>query len=182
VPYPEPMHSCRRESDLRYPECVEVEVRMGFLKRLLGLGPKPVDLKAILDRGCSHMQQGEFEKAIVDFTQLIECDPQLALAYPNRGYAYFATRQLDRAVADYNEAYRLDPKLVQAFSDKGLGTVKDPKLVDVVKDIKGAIFIDTFPGPEGHPVGVVIVDGAVQLIARDFEVPQSRGLGDEGRE
>jgi len=152
---------------------------MGFLKRLFGLGPKDPDLKAILDRGCSHRQQGEFDKAIADFTEAIECDPQLALAYPNRGYAYFATRQLDRAVADYNEAFRLDPKLVEAFSDIGLGTVKDPKLVEAVKNIKGAIFVGTFPGPEGNPVGVVIVDGALRLIAQDFELPRSREPGDE---
>jgi tetratricopeptide (TPR) repeat protein len=47
---------------------------------------------------------GDYDKAIADYTRLIEISPRLALAYYNRGYAYYKKGENAKAEADFKKA------------------------------------------------------------------------------
>lgn len=51
--------------------------------------------------------RGDYAGAIKLFTQAIQADPALALAYNSRGYAFLRSKQYTRAVADFDDALRL---------------------------------------------------------------------------
>jgi len=88
----------------------------------------------------------------------------LAFAYSSRAYAHFWTRNIDKALSDYTEASRLDPKILEAVSEAALSNAQDPKLVQAVMRIPGAVFIDTMITPEGDIVAVLLVNGEIQFL------------------
>jgi tetratricopeptide (TPR) repeat protein len=64
---------------------------------------------AFVGRGWGHHRNGDYDRAIADYTEAIRLDPGLALAYNNRGFAYSAKGDNDRAIADYDQAIKINP-------------------------------------------------------------------------
>jgi tetratricopeptide (TPR) repeat protein len=54
-------------------------------------------------------------RAIQDYTQAIELDPEDATAYSNRGLAYADSHDYARAIQDYDRAIELDPEDAAAY-------------------------------------------------------------------
>ena len=59
------------------------------------------------NRGLDYYNQGELNKAIVDYNTSIELDPQMAIAYSYRSFAYYKQGELEKSIADYNKAREL---------------------------------------------------------------------------
>jgi Flp pilus assembly protein TadD len=75
----------------------------------------PHDAKAYAERGAAHLNKGDIDQAIADYTEAIRLDPYDAEAYNGRGFAYGSKGEYDRAIADYTEAIRLNPN----YANKG---------------------------------------------------------------
>jgi tetratricopeptide (TPR) repeat protein len=71
------------------------------------------------NRGVAHFSKGDYERAISDYDQAMQLDPNYAAAYNNRGNAYRQKGEYDRAISDYDQAIRLDPKYALAYSNRG---------------------------------------------------------------
>ena len=72
--------------------------------------------KALIDElagrlriGLAYAQQGEYERAIVEFSAVVQSDPTRAAAYVYRGDALRLKGEYDRALNDYTQALRLHP-------------------------------------------------------------------------
>ena len=70
-------------------------------------------------RGRAYKAKGAYDRAIVDYNEAIELDPENASAYDDRGIAYKNKGDYDRAIADYNEAIRLEPRSAFAYNNRG---------------------------------------------------------------
>jgi len=64
--------------------------------------------------------QGNYDKAIADYSQAIALFPYDPVAYNNRGYDYWKKGELDKAIADYNQALALCPSYGAAYSNRGV--------------------------------------------------------------
>lgn len=62
------------------------------------------------DRGFEYRAKVQYDRAIADYTQAIQLDPQDLLNNVGRGTTYLYKGDHDRAVADYRNATRLKPK------------------------------------------------------------------------
>ena len=51
----------------------------------------------------------QYTKAIQDFTQAIDLDPNNAKYYNTRGNAYYGLKQYTKAILNYAQAIDLDP-------------------------------------------------------------------------
>ena len=60
---------------------------------------------------CAGDKLGQFERAIADFTRVLELDPSNANAYLNRGSTHDSLGQHAKAAADYSKALDLDRRL-----------------------------------------------------------------------
>jgi tetratricopeptide (TPR) repeat protein len=76
------------------------------------------DAIARTKQGLAHYKQGEFEKAIADYTKAIELDPAYAVAYNNRGIVYHDQGELDKAIADVTKLIELDPAYARAYNNE----------------------------------------------------------------
>lgn len=68
---------------------------------------------ALLGRGMAYAALKQYDRAVADFTKVIQLRPQenlLEAAYNQRGKAYFDAQQYESAAADYAEYVRLSPQ------------------------------------------------------------------------
>jgi hypothetical protein len=75
------------------------------------LAQTPKSSEALLARGHVHLHKGELDRAIEDFTQVIDQDEKNAAAYQGRGLARTDKGDYAGARDDFAAALRLDPKL-----------------------------------------------------------------------
>lgn len=74
---------------------------------------------ALNNRGDAYFQAGQFEPALVDFTEAIKANNTYAQAYYNRGNAYGQMGKAKEAFADLNVAIKLDSKNADAYNKRG---------------------------------------------------------------
>jgi tetratricopeptide (TPR) repeat protein len=74
---------------------------------------------AFLDQGLFSASQGDYDNAIVNFTEALDIDPDYAAAYNNRGILYANSGMYDQAIEDYNAALRIAPDLAYAYTNRG---------------------------------------------------------------
>ncbi|MCA0238196.1 MAG: tetratricopeptide repeat protein [Bacteroidetes bacterium] len=87
---------------------------------------RPVTKAAMLiNRGAAYGTVGQVEKALQDFTQGLQLDPNNKMGYMNLGAVYQKMRQPEKAAAAYREYLKLDPGNVRV--QKELSKVLSPK-------------------------------------------------------
>ena len=69
-------------------------------------------------RGYAYVKKGDFEKAIVDFTEAIRLNPKHAWAYLSRAHAYMNVDH-EKALADFREVIKLEPNNASAYFNRG---------------------------------------------------------------
>ena len=123
---------------------------------------------AFLDRGITLASQGEWEMAILDFTDAINLNPSFSAAYLLRGRAEYAsvsnvieiaedfervgtwfsagrqpnieqTQAYGRAIADFTEAIRLDGNNAVAYSNRGEAYLQKGDVDNAIADFNQAI-------------------------------------------
>ena len=65
--------------------------------------------KTYFDRGHKEAEDGNYQKAIEDYTEAIRLEPSLSIAYLNRGLAYNKLNQYQNAISDLSFAIQLKP-------------------------------------------------------------------------
>ena len=68
-------------------------------------------------RGINHLEKGEFNAAIQDFTEAIQLRPDHAAIYRCRGTAYFGTKDFDEAIQDYQRTIEIELENNAAYDD-----------------------------------------------------------------
>ncbi len=94
---------------------------------------------AFTNRGLAYKRNGQWDRAIADYSEAIRLKSDDAEVFNNRGNAYFHKGQLDRAIKDYDDAIRLQPDLAEAFSNRGNVYRKKGRFDRAIKDYADAI-------------------------------------------
>ena len=104
-----------------------------------GLFSNP-NAESFLSNGLDKANQGDYEKAIEDYTRAIELQPDYFFAYYNRGLAYFKLRNNQSAIADYTKAIGIKSNNANAYFNRGLAYFKlgnnQSAIADYTKAIK----------------------------------------------
>ena len=74
----------------------------------------------LFDNGVLLFKQGQYQKAIDVFSELIEIAPDHADAYKNRGVSYMKQQKFDLAIKDFQTAKALFPELKGLYSNLGV--------------------------------------------------------------
>jgi tetratricopeptide (TPR) repeat protein len=76
--------------------------------------------KELFDNGVRLFKQGQYQKAIDEFSALIKLDPENADAYKNRGVSYMKLKKFDMAIKDFQKAEKIFPELKGLYSNLGV--------------------------------------------------------------
>ncbi len=71
-------------------------------------------------RAINHVYAKEYEQAIVNFTKVIELNPNDSLAYFDRGMAKEYNNDLKGAIEDYTLQLKIDPNMVDCYFLRGI--------------------------------------------------------------
>jgi tetratricopeptide (TPR) repeat protein len=72
------------------------------------------------NRGLGYLRSGQYDKAIIDFSEAILINPKNPFAFDNRGDAWREKKNFDRALADYNEALAIEPTFTSSLLNRGI--------------------------------------------------------------
>ena len=70
------------------------------------------------------MALSQYDKAIADYSKVIELEPKDSVGWTSRGYAYTGLGQYDKAVADFSKVIELDQKNASAWYLRALLCLK----------------------------------------------------------
>ena len=76
----------------------------------------PLLVKVYVHRGIFYRDQGDFDRAIADFSAAIKVDPQFSSAFVNRCVAYKDKGENDRAIEDCDKAIRYEPNVLSPIT------------------------------------------------------------------
>src|SRR5260370_25025764 len=71
------------------------------------------------NRGWAYYRKADFNRAIQDYNQAIQLQPDYAFAFNDRGLAYAGNRDFNRAIEDYSQAIKLNSDFALAFNNRG---------------------------------------------------------------
>ncbi len=71
------------------------------------------------NRGNFWNRKPDYDRAIADYDQALQLDPDYGYVYGNRGRAWYSKNNLDRALADLNDAIRINPKNAIEYNSRG---------------------------------------------------------------
>lgn len=67
-----------------------------------------------MEKGKNYFAEKNYEKAIIEFKNVMQIDPKFPEAYYNLGLVQEQNRDLQKAVANYQQALQLDPEYIDA--------------------------------------------------------------------
>src|SRR5262245_14812474 len=76
----------------------------------------PRDATAFFNRATAYLGKGDFDRAIADYTRIIQIDPAYSITYYYRGTAYENKERYDLAIADFTKTVELNPSHGGAFN------------------------------------------------------------------
>jgi tetratricopeptide (TPR) repeat protein len=82
------------------------------------------DIQFYFDRGNDYYNEGNFDKAIADYTKVISMSPNQADVYFNRGHAYYKKEKYEEAIKDYTKGIELRPDDAEIYYHRGLAYFK----------------------------------------------------------
>ena len=96
-------------------------------------------IKKRAEDGGRHLAAGEYEKAVEEFSAVIDADPENSSALMSRARAYVKLRKRSPALADYTRVIEIDPENAPAFHERGRvlrrGKMYDRAISDYTREI-----------------------------------------------
>lgn len=89
--------------------------------------------------GTAHLDKGNLDQAIADYTGAIGQKPDFSAAYLNRGTAERKKGKIDLALADYNKAIELKADFYEAYTLRGICYGKKGKYEEAIADLTKAL-------------------------------------------
>jgi tetratricopeptide (TPR) repeat protein len=101
----------------------------------------PKKVRPYNNRGLAYFDQGEYDKAIIDFTQAIGLNGDYADGYYNRGLVYQKKGEYGKAVFDYTKSIIINPRYLKAYINRGQVYSANKEHEKAIFDFKRAIEI-----------------------------------------
>jgi tetratricopeptide (TPR) repeat protein len=106
-------------------------------------GPSVEEVNQVIDQGNKFFEQGQYEKAIGQYTIAIQMKPNSSVAYFSRGRAYFHNNgQYGTALNDFNVALQYDANYAAAYSYRGWSSLQNGAVEQALADFNKALGLD----------------------------------------
>ena len=89
--------------------------------------------------GLTYQKDEDYSKAIEHYSNAIELDPLLAIAYNNRGGAYHSEGKYDYAIEDFSIAIGLNRDDAGAYCNRGIACSDNGQVEQAMEDLNKAI-------------------------------------------
>ena len=122
------------------------------------------------NRAQLYFRNGDYDRAIADFSAFIRSNPSSVAAFNERGLSSERKGDYDRAISDYSEAIRLDRGSVLPYNNRGSVYEKKGELDKALADFREALS----HGSTTATVDIERVERAIRSLSAKYVV---NGLG-----
>jgi tetratricopeptide (TPR) repeat protein len=132
-------HAWQQRQAHEYEESKDWFAAAFHLGAMLEREPKNLDIQARRDRalaeltkgrngqyalrhnhwGNAHFANGDYDKAVADYSEAIRLNPQEAMYFHNRGNCYYRKGEFSKAADDQTKAIKIKPEFGQAWAWRG---------------------------------------------------------------
>ena len=84
------------------------------------IGSAPTDPTGFFVRGTVFEHRQDYQRALDDYTRVVELSPALPLAYGRRGALYFKLGRFEDSIADFDKEIELEPPKAQNHWQRGI--------------------------------------------------------------
>lgn len=124
----------------------KTELAYQKLSKSAGLSNKAsFSAKDYSQRGLLKLQEGNFDGAVQDFSQVLILNPTSSFAYVNRGVAKKKLGQFNEAIEDYTKAIQIDKNCSDAYLNRGLAYFHKNMNTQALEDYHIVIRLDPSP-------------------------------------
>lgn len=99
-------------------------------------------LRLLFDKGVRAAERGDHDDALVCFQEVLDQDPDYALAHSNMGYCLFELGRAQDALDAYDQAIQLDPQDAQCVYDLGCILYKMERYQEAAERFDAALLLD----------------------------------------
>jgi|SRR5215471_19831701 len=95
-------------------------------------------MEDLLNQANAHLKEGQFERAIEEFTECLSSKPHEVSALRGRGIAQFQLKKWNEAISDFSKARDLDPADLESWVSLGMSLAMDLKIypaIDVLETL-----------------------------------------------
>jgi len=133
------LHQC-----LNNIEAFSLDLRIGGCTALIQSGRLEGEnlSLAYYNRGIAYFKKSQYDRAIADFDQAIQLDPNSTFALNNRGTAYARKGRFDRAIADFDQAIRLNTNYAITYINRGSAFARKGQYDRAIEDFDQALRLD----------------------------------------
>jgi len=125
---------------------------------------------AVMNRGTAYSAKGDLDRALQDYNQAIEMNPENAGAYVNRALALARKGELDCAMNDYAKAITLNPQQWQAYFDRAAELRDQGKLCEAVDDLERVMKLNPgFVGAYMNRANIYVGQGELDKAIADYD-------------
>ena len=93
-------------------------------------------------RGIAYSSKGDFDKAIADYSQAIEYNPEFPLTYYYRGIAYSKKGEVNQSIKDYTKAIELKPDDADTYCYRGIAYLIKKDFDLAIEDFSKVVELD----------------------------------------
>lgn len=93
-------------------------------------------------RGLSYLETGDYNNALVEFSNEIKLNPNNASAYNYRGVVKAKRGDFDGSLSDYDISIKLEPNSSETFGNRGIAKARSGDIEGAIRDFNEAILID----------------------------------------
>jgi tetratricopeptide (TPR) repeat protein len=94
------------------------------------------------NRGNAWYKKGDYDRAVADYTKVIEIEPRQVFAYTCRGNAWYKKGDYDKAIADFTTFIEIEPRQPFAYNNRGNAWGKKGDYEKAIADFTKAIEVD----------------------------------------
>ncbi len=119
--------------------CITFSIATWFFQ-----SPKFVDnTQQLFQEGVTKYNQGNYQEAVDNLTQVIKLEPQNHLAYNRRGDAFYRLGDYQQSQTDSSQAITLNPQDANAYYDRGFSFYELGKYKEAIADYTQAIKLNS---------------------------------------
>ena len=124
-----------------------------------------------------YYREGEFQKAVEEYTAILELEPGNTAAYGNRGLAYTQLGEIALAIEDFNRVIEIDPEDAKAHYNRGSRYGQLEEFDRAITDYDRSIELDPAYAAAYFARGLVYQElGRNQEATRDIQKAEQLGF------
>jgi tetratricopeptide (TPR) repeat protein len=125
-------------------------------------------VRDLIEKGLASYKRGDYDEAIMYFTQEVQIDPSNSVCFFNIGICYQQKRNYPKAIENFRTAITINPKYTAAFKSFGIVYFESNKDDEALECFKTCISLDQSDDIANYYAGIIFAKKQIYTISAEY--------------